>query len=158
MVRVFARAGSALIAVFSLLALAEPATNAQGAPAQVAQKSVWDGVYTIDQAKRGEQIYRTKCTMCHRANLLGNSVDGGPPLRGPEFNSRWKNHTIQDVVAMIQDLMPFDNPGSLSRQQYVDVFSFILWANEMPAGSNELPAGAEQLKQIVMTDKSEGRP
>ena len=30
--------------------------------------------------------------------------------------------------------MPMLEPGSLSRQEYVDAVSFILWANELPAG------------------------
>ena len=47
--------------------------------------------------------------------------------------------------------MPMPEPGSLSRQEYVDAVSFILWANERPAGKTELPTGTEALEQIVMT-------
>jgi len=117
-------------------------------------KTVWDGVYTIEQAKRGEQIYRQECTACHRDNLLGNTIDGGPPLRGPQFTMRWQGLNLEILIETIEELMPFDEPGTLSRQEYVDVTSFILWGNDIPAGSSELPTEPEALQQILMTTDS----
>ena len=118
---------------------------------QRAGRTVSSGVYTIEQARRGEQIYKQQCTLCHRDNLLGNTVDGGPPLRGLQFTTRWEGLSIETMLSTVEELMPIVNPGSLSRQEYVDVVSFILWANELPAGEIELPTSADALQQIVMT-------
>ena len=101
---------------------------------QRAGTTVSSGVYTIEQARRGEQIYKQQCALCHRDNLLGNTVDGGPPLRGPQFTTRWGGLSIETMLSTVEELMPMETPGSLSRQEYVDVVSFILWANELPPG------------------------
>ena len=118
---------------------------------QRALTTVSSGVYTLEQARRGEQIYKQQCTVCHRDNLLGNTVDGGPPLRGLQFTTRWEGLSIETMLGTVEELMPMVAPGSLSRQEYVDVVSFILWANELPAGETELPTSADALQQIVMT-------
>ena len=118
---------------------------------QRAPTTVSSGIYTIEQAERGEQIYKQQCSLCHRDNLLGNTVDGGPPLRGPQFTTRWEGLSIETMLGTVEELMPMSTPGSLSRQEYVDVVSFILWANELPAGETELPTSADALQQIVMT-------
>ena len=117
---------------------------------QRAGATVSSGVYTIEQARRGEQIYKQQCALCHRDNLLGNTVDGGPPLRGPQFTTRWEGLSIETMLSTVEELMPMETPGSLSRQEYVDVVSFILWANELPAGETELPTSADALQQIVV--------
>ena len=39
--------------------------------AQEATRSVWDGVYTNDQAKRGEALYARECGSCHGDMLTG---------------------------------------------------------------------------------------
>jgi cytochrome c len=117
------------------------------------KKSVWSGVYTKAQATRGEQVYQKECAFCHRNNLRGNSIDGGPPLRGPEFFDRWQEQSLEDILMVTIELMPFDEPGTLSRQEYVDVLTFILFGNDIPPGNTELPIDPEALQQIVMTPK-----
>ena len=119
-------------------------------PAAAQTATTLDGVYTLDQAKRGEEIYRLECSACHRDSLLGNSIDGGPPLRGSQFTMRWTDFSIETMLGTIQELMPIDEPGSLSRQEYVDVVGFILWANQLPAGEVDLPTEPEALDQIVV--------
>ncbi len=109
-----------------------------------------DGVYTLAQAQRGRELYKRECTLCHRDNLLGNTVDGGPPLRGPQFTTRWQDIDVETLLSMVEELMPLEKPGSLSRQEYVDILSFVLWANQLPAGEGELPTGSDDLQQIVV--------
>src|SRR6185503_10730784 len=41
-----------------------------------------------------------------------------------------------------------DNPGSLERQQYIDVVAYIFSLNAYPAGENDLPADDDGLKKI----------
>ena len=109
-------------------------------------RSVWDGAYTEEQAKRGEAIYYSRCAACH-----GSEQDGGdmtPPLKGSAFTGTWNDLTVGDLVERVRVSMPLDNPGSLSRQQTVDVVSFVLKTNGWPAGDTELPRESEPLKDI----------
>ncbi len=47
--------------------------------------------------------------------------------------------------------MPVEQPGSLSRQEYVDVLTFILWADGVPVGDIELPTSSVALQRILMS-------
>ena len=40
-------------------------------------RTVWDGVYTEAQAKRGEEAYKRSCGYCHRDDLAGGFFDDG---------------------------------------------------------------------------------
>ena len=55
--------------------------------AQDGAKSVWDGVYTEAQAKRGAAGYAEQCASCHGDQLTGGEM--APPLAGGEFLSNW---------------------------------------------------------------------
>ena len=111
-----------------------------------APRSLWDGVYTQDQAKRGEAVYVEKCARCHGAQLIGGDMN--PPLVGPEFLSTWNTKTVGDLFDRIRTSMPADKPGSVSRQQSSDVVAYLLSANKFPTGSTELENQTELLKQI----------
>jgi mono/diheme cytochrome c family protein len=121
-----------------------PAPPATGG---AAKHSVWDGVYTEDQALRGKELYTAHCITCHGENLEGN----GPvkPLSGPDFASNWNGLTMGDMLERTRTTMPMDKPGTLSRQQIADVLSFVLSVNKMPAGSTELPRQSEILSGIT---------
>jgi cytochrome c len=116
------------------------------------KKTIWEGVYTDAQAARGETTYKKHCTLCHRDDLRGNN-DGGPPLRGLEFTTRWTNTSMKDMVGAISDIMPNEKPGSLSRQEYVDIVAFLFRGNGIPAGERELPVKDADLEQIIFTLK-----
>jgi len=115
----------------------------QDAPA----RSVWNGVYSTEQSKRGEALYTPQCGACHGATLEGGEM--APPLAGGTFNSNWNGLTLADLVDRIRVSMPQNNPGSLSRQQTVDLVAFMLSAGGFPAGTTDLPREAEALKQIA---------
>ena len=113
-------------------------------------KSVWDGVFTKQQADRGKEAYGRACTYCHRDDLSGNE-DGAPALRGPVFSERWKDRPLSEFYFVLRETMPQDEPASLTAQAYVDIISFILSGNTMSAGEKELPPDMESLKQITFT-------
>jgi mono/diheme cytochrome c family protein len=115
-------------------------------PAQPA-RTVWDGVYTEEQAKRGEAIYFERCVRCHGATLMGGT-DGAGPLTGPTFNGNWNGVPLGSMVDRMRMTMPLDKPATLSRQQTADVLTYILSINKFPAGKDELPRAAEMLNQI----------
>jgi len=111
-----------------------------------AEPSVWDGVYTVEQARRGETAYLTACASCHGTALEGGDMT--PALVGGGFTSNWNDLTVGDLFERIRTTMPLDMPGKLSRQQNADAIAFILKANGWPAGATELPADPAALKQI----------
>lgn len=114
--------------------------------AQSAASSVWDGVFTEEQVKRGMAAYQKDCGSCHGAVLEGGDMT--PPLVGGAFTSNWNDLTLGDLFERIRMTMPLDNPGKLSRQQNADVIAFILKTNEWPSGTTELPPDAGALKRI----------
>lgn len=120
------------------------------AAAQTA-RSVWDGVYTADQAKRGAELYQSNCASCHGTALGGG--ESAPPLTGGEFFSNWNGLTVGDLFERIRISMPADRPGKLSREQDADILAFMLSVSEFPPGKSELEHQAEALKQIRIEPK-----
>jgi S-disulfanyl-L-cysteine oxidoreductase SoxD len=114
--------------------------------AQSPDRSVWDGVYTAEQAKRGEALYANNCASCHGSALGGG--ESAPPLSGGEFFANWNGLTLGDLFDRIRVSMPADRPGKLSREQTADVLAFMLSMDQFPAGKMELEHQSEVLKQI----------
>jgi len=108
--------------------------------------SVWDGVYTPEQATRGKAVYGKECASCHGAGLDGSGT--APPLAGADFKSDWNGQTVDDLFEKMQTTMPGDQPGRLSRKQNADILAFLLMSNGFPAGSKELPTDAAVLQKI----------
>lgn len=108
--------------------------------------SVWDGVYTQQQAVRGKTLYAQHCGSCHGANLDGQGPI--PPLAGPDFKSNWNGQTLADLLDKMQTSMPADKPGSLSREQNADILAFLLFENGFPAGQAALSPDAAALLKI----------
>jgi mono/diheme cytochrome c family protein len=121
------------------------------APRPQATVSVWDGVYTTDQAKRGADLYATSCASCHGDDLEGEGQ--APPLSGADFTSMWNKQIVDDLFEIVKASMPADKPGSLTRPQIADIMAGIFQANKFPAGKTELPSDAESLKKIRMDPK-----
>jgi mono/diheme cytochrome c family protein len=114
--------------------------------AQSSGASVWDGVFTEAQARRGETAYQRDCANCHGAALEGGDMT--PALVGGGFTSNWNDLTLGDLFERIRLTMPLDNPGTLSRQQNADVIAFMLERNAWPAGAAELAPDLGSLRQI----------
>ena len=125
------------------LAVLAGALRAQ-APSE--SRSVWDGVYTEDQAKRGADVYKTKCASCHGDRLTGG--ESASPLTGGTFLSNWNGLSLGDLFERIRITMPQDHPGKLTRQHIADVLAFMLDMNKFPAGKTELSHQVEFLKEI----------
>jgi S-disulfanyl-L-cysteine oxidoreductase SoxD len=130
---------STLICVWCVLARAQ-------APAASESRSVWDGVYTDEQARRGEPIYKKECAPCHGELLTGG--ESAPPLSGGAFLSNWNGLSVGDLFDRIRKTMPQTAPGRLTKQQNADVLAFMLSVNKFPAGKTELYKQSEMLKEI----------
>jgi mono/diheme cytochrome c family protein len=122
------------------------ALGAYGTVAAQGEKTQWDGVYTAEQAKRGEPLYQQYCASCHGPDLAGGEM--APGLTGGEFTANWNELTLGDLFERIRVSMPQNAPGSLSRQQNADIMAYILSKMNVPPGSTELPTQTEMLKEI----------
>src|SRR5262249_29743392 len=105
--------------------------------AQESSRTVWDSVYSEDQAQRGRAVFLDQCSNCHGRDLSG--ADMPPPLPGPGFMANWDGLTVGDRADRIRISMPLNSPGALSRQETADVVAYILRFNQFPAGKDELP-------------------
>jgi S-disulfanyl-L-cysteine oxidoreductase SoxD len=108
--------------------------------------SVWDGVYTQEQANRGKALYGQQCASCHGSTLDGSGT--APPLAGADFKGNWNGQTADDLFEKIQTSMPADQPGKLSREQNADILAFLFMSNGFPAGPKDLPTDAAVLAKI----------
>jgi len=108
--------------------------------------TVWNGVYTAEQAKRGAELYANNCASCHGLALSGG--ESAPALTGGEFLSNWSGLTLGDLFDRIRTSMPADRPGTLTREQTAGILAHILNVGQFPAGTAELSTRTEILKQI----------
>ena len=118
----------------------------QQSSAAAESRSVWDGVYTEEQAKRGETLYSKECASCHGGTLMGGG--GASPLTGGTFLSNWNGLTVGDLFERIRKTMPQGSLGKLTKQQDAEVLAYILRFNKFPAGKTELQRQVEFLKEI----------
>src|SRR5262249_52826912 len=113
-----------------------------------ASKSQWDGIFTDEQASRGEALYNDNCYMCHGNNVAGNIL--APPVAGPAFLAKWNRKPLSLVFNIIQTRMPFNLSGHLSPQQNADVLAYMLKKSDGPSGAKELSARAEALSAVTV--------
>lgn len=109
--------------------------------------SVWEGIYTEEQAKRGEPLYVAECADCHGAALEGD--DMSPPLAGADFLWDWNGLTVGDLFERLRISMPEDDPKSMSNEEKADVLAYMLWKNSIPAGERELSSSTKDLSPIL---------
>ncbi len=110
------------------------------------QRSVWDGVYSGEQARRGQELYTKQCVGCHGSALQGTHA--APPLAGAGFLSAWSGLTVGDLFERVRASMPPDKPSSLSREAGARIMAYILQANDFPAGKTDLPQSTDALQRI----------
>ena len=98
------------------------------------------GVYTEQQASKGESIYVGLCLYCH------DEWDH----TGAAFKQNWDTRTAFDLFETIRTTMPNDDPGRLPREDYANIVAYLFKVNKMPSGRKPLPSDAATLKQIVI--------
>ena len=145
-------------AAWILVAVLAPrvsARDAQGAaPGPV--RTVWDGVYTERQARRGEAAFAQSCASCHAEDLRGRST--APSLVEESFAFLWGDLTVGELFSRTKAKMPSDRPGSLPADTYADIVAFMLQKNGFPAGASELAAEADALEPIrISTSRPPGK-
>lgn len=119
-----------------------------GPSAEAAQdKTVWDGIYTEEQAARGEPLYQEWCASCHAPDLSGGDL--APGLVGGEFTWNWSGLTVGQLFERLRISMPQENPSAVSRSEKADILAFMLRANEFPPGDQDLADRTEMLDQFM---------
>ena len=141
-----------LVATLGLLALpCATRGEAQRAPPPPppppdSSRSTRTGVYSRAQAERGAEIYALSCASCH-----------SPVTHtGPGFVAKWDRRPLLDLFEFIRAAMPKNEPGTLSRREYIQVLAYLLRMNGMPAGPGELPADSVALSRIRIEFKASG--
>ena len=125
-----------LAAVLALV-VAQPAFGQASSPAS--ERTIWDGVYTEDQATRGQRAVQQNCGSCHSPTEWTNAI------------ASWSGRAISELHSHLRNTMPMDSPGRLSPDQYADIVAYILKLNKVPAGAQELPSDQEGLRKIGVT-------
>ncbi|WP_156447985.1 c-type cytochrome [Sphingobium sp. CCH11-B1] len=124
------------------------------APAQAPDRNVWTGVYTAEQAQRGQIAYAENCAACHGDTLAG--IDVAPALVGPTFLNNWNNTSAGDLFSRIQSTMPLNAPGSLGGRKVADIEAYMFEANGFPAGELALPPNAALMPNVrIVAQKPE---
>jgi mono/diheme cytochrome c family protein len=130
-----------------------PSVRAQSqAQGQADMSTIWGGVFSDIQARRGEKVASTYCSGCHGPDLGGG--DSGPKLVGPIFLNKWNDKTVWDLFDWIKTSMPEDNPGSLSQESTANVIAYILEMNKVSSGTKDLPVDQAALSQIRIVEQA----
>jgi mono/diheme cytochrome c family protein len=108
-----------------------------------------DGVYSPEQALRGQALFGMTCAACHGSSLEGGAADDAPPLRRDTFLPGW---TLRRLFTFIARQMPPNEPGRLSDAEYRAVVAYLLKENGFPSGAAELPSDLQALDAIVLVD------
>ena len=108
-------------------------------------RTTWSGIYTNEQAARGEKLYAEQCAQCHGEGLGG--VESAPALTGDMFNANWEGVAIGDLFERIRMSMPQNKPGSLTRAQTSDIVAHMLKVGGFPSGDAPLDSQAGALAQ-----------
>lgn len=98
------------------------------------------GIYSGPQAEQGLATFKEICAVCHSTSQF----------TGAAFDKKWVSRRAFDLFEQLRTTMPQDNPGALTREQYLAVVSYLLKLNNYPVGSQPLPDNDEQLKAIVI--------
>ena len=116
-----------------------------------ASRTVWEGVYSAEQAGRGQKAYNAQCARCHGEALLGGET--APALVDRDFLETWEGNSVGSLVEAIRVTMPSDGPGKLSRQQAADIVAYLLKSNRFPEGKSDMATDIAALNQIVFGAK-----
>lgn len=132
----------AAILVEQTSAQAKPGT-ARTAGGAAAARTTQGAIYTMAQAKAGENTYYTLCISCHPKGTYA----------GAGFKTNWNGRPLWELYDWVLNKMPKNDPGSLTPDESVQVLAYILQQNKMPAGKTPLPANDKALYAIKIQIK-----
>jgi mono/diheme cytochrome c family protein len=136
-----------------MMAVALACVAAVAGAQTVKPASVWSGVYTAAQNKRGEELHAAVCVMCHGPRLNGAGQPEMPPspaIAGATLLRKWSGQTVAALFIVVRHTMPPDAPDTLTDQQTIDSIAHMFAVSGMPAGDKELPVDPKALANILI--------
>lgn len=122
-----------------LIAMGAGAVAAQEPDPSEERISTRDGVYTVEQARRGEELLRDECSACHMQDRFTG-----------RFLQAWNGATVGLLYDRIRTTMPEDRPSGLKNREYADIVAYIFELNGIPPGEEELASGKSELDRILI--------
>jgi mono/diheme cytochrome c family protein len=116
-------------------------------------RSIASGVYTSEQAARGQTLYQARCQSCHGNGLAGRT---GPALVGDAFLTTWSAEPLLALGNKIRKTMPRDESERLTVQQTADLLAYMLQAGKFPAGNSELRGEDAALMALTFPPRPAG--
>lgn len=110
-------------------------------------RTVWDGVYTVEQSARGAILYDNECAGCHGPSGAGGGM--APALVGAAFSANYDGLTVGDLFDRNRRTMPPGKEGQIATADIAAITAFMLQFNTFPPGTVELPANGMALKSIA---------
>jgi S-disulfanyl-L-cysteine oxidoreductase SoxD len=140
---------SSLLVARALSALASFIFTAISAEIRAEKSDDEMTVYTEEQAVTGRDLYAEHCAFCHGMMLEGRS---SVPLSGATFQARWadEKRSVGDLFYIVRTLMPYGQPATLSKPEYIDIIAYVLMMNGYPAGARALPLDPAVLDRIMI--------
>jgi precorrin-6B methylase 2/mono/diheme cytochrome c family protein len=138
---IMVKRGSAVMMIAAAWAVLTTVLAAQGRP-----RTVWDGVYTTEQAARGAVLYDKECAGCHGPSGTGGGM--APALVGAAFSANYDGLTVGDLFDRNRNTMPPGKEGQIGAADNAAITAFMLQFNAFPEGSSELPSLGMALKSI----------
>ena len=102
-------------------------------------KSTLSGVYTLDEASAGKELYAPLCASCHLTMNIHSA---------PEFRKKWTGKPLSQLFALMRSTMPKNDPGSLADEDYGVILAYMLQMNKMPPGKAYLSTDTLELRKI----------
>jgi len=136
--------GTAAVAIVTgaVASLPSPSSAAPVRPIALTSSLAHDsvGFYTEAQAERGQAVYKNVCAECHELQDFTNA----------DFRTEWDGNSLYELFENIRTTMPDENPGTLTRKQYVDVVTYVLKLNALPTGTAEFTADSAAASAAIL--------
>jgi mono/diheme cytochrome c family protein len=120
-------------------------------------RSIWDGVYTQEQADRGRAVFNSPCGLCHGSRLNGAPDDQdmrpAPPLARANFLRVWNGRSLGALLSYSRMTMPQSNPGFLPEEDYLAIIAHMLATTGVPPGTTPLSLDIQELGRIRIGPK-----
>jgi S-disulfanyl-L-cysteine oxidoreductase SoxD len=142
-----------IVAMAAMAVVADAAAQTVSSP----PATIWDGVFTAEQARRGQVAYTGPCDRCHGYKLDGAPEDPvmlpAPPVAGSKFLRKWSGRSLAALFEYTRATMPSNNPGYLSERDVADIIAFMLAASDAPAGTEVLQPNTAALGSIAIVPR-----
>ena len=100
--------------------------------------SLSDGAYSKSQAKSGKKLYKKHCVSCHEKGYFE------PVLL------TWQGQSAATLFGLISEAMPESSPGSLTADEYAEIFAYILKMTGYPTSTEALDPNSKEFASIVI--------